>query len=125
MKNEDYYSRYARTIVMDIDDTISFSNLVGTVAGYTHAVPNLPVIQTMQKLASEGYEFILHTARGWVSCNEDPIKAEEKYRIQIEEWLEKYKVPYSRIIFGKPYGILYVDDKSMKPEEFINHFNIH
>lgn len=123
MIDDDYYSRYARTIVMDIDDTISFSKSVGTVAGYTGAIPNLPIIQTMQRLAAEGYEFVLHTARGWISCNEDPVAAEAKYREQIEEWLERYEVPYTKLIFGKPYGILYVDDKSMRPDEFLEHFS--
>lgn len=117
-----YYEKYAKTIVMDIDDTISFANTYNDVGAYSEAIPNTELISVMQKLASQGYKFILHTARGWISCKEDVRAAESKYRKQIEAWLQKYHVPYDKLLFGKPYGIWYVDDKSLRPEEFIKKF---
>ena len=42
---------------------------------------------------------------------------------EVFKWLEKYDVPYDEIYFGKPWcGIngFYVDDKSIRPDEFIN-----
>lgn len=121
--SDDYYKKYERTIVIDIDDTISFAKTYADPGMYAEAEPNLPVIKTMQKLASKGYKFELFTSRGWISCEEDPERAKEKYLEQIEEWMRKHEVPYSRIIFGKPYGILYVDDKAMRPSEFVTVFN--
>lgn len=117
-----YYERYAKTIVMDIDDTLSFANTYNNVDVYADAIPNRELISVMQKMATQGYKFILHTARGWISCKEDVKAAEEKYRKQIETWLHKHNVPYDSLIFGKPYAIWYVDDKALRPEEFIKKF---
>ena len=35
------------------------------------------------------------------------------------DWLDKYEVPYDEIVWGKPYGVYYIDDKAMTPEEFV------
>ena len=39
------------------------------------------------------------------------------------DFLNKYNIPYDQIIMGKPwpgYGGFYVDDKSIRPSEFVN-----
>ena len=120
---DQYYQPYAKTIVMDIDDTISFAKTYADPGIYAEAEPNMPVIETMRKLSKEGYTFELYTSRGWISCEEDPRRAKEKYLEQIEAWMRKHEVPYSRIIFGKPFGILYVDDKAIRPDEFVEKFS--
>lgn len=120
--SDDYYKNYEKTIVMDIDDTISFAKTYADPSIYAEAVPNTELIATMQRLSKEGYKFILHTSRGWISCDEDSERAKEKYLKQIETWMRKYKVPYERIVFGKPFGIIYVDDKSIRPDEFVEKF---
>lgn len=120
---DEYYQPYAKTIVMDIDDTISFALTYADPSVYAEAEPNLELIATMQRLSKMGYKFILHTSRGWISCKEDPERAKEKYLKQIEAWMQKYDVPYERIIFGKPFGIIYVDDKSIRPDEFVEKFS--
>ena len=119
---DQYYQPYAKTIVMDIDDTISFAKTYADPGIYAEAEPNTELIATMQRLSKEGYKFILHTSRGWISCDEDPERAKKKYLKQIETWMQKYEVPYERIIFGKPFGIIYVDDKSIRPDEFVEKF---
>ena len=118
----DYYVPYAKLIVMDIDDTISFADTYSDPEIYSEARPNEPILETMRKLDKEGYSFILFTSRGMISCNGDIEQADNKYRKQIETWLAKYEVPYKELIFGKPYGILYVDDKAMTPDKFIETF---
>lgn len=120
---DEYYKKYAKTIVMDIDDTLSFAKTYTDLNAYAEAEPNLKLIKVMNDMVSEGYTFILHTARGYISCNEDTEKADKKYRTQIEAWLKQWNVPYSSLVFGKPYGILYIDDKAMTPESFINKFH--
>lgn len=117
-----YYDKYKMDIVIDFDDTISFAKTFNSVSGYAEAKPNIELINTMRKLSAQGYKFIIHTARGWISCNQNVEKAEQKYRKQMETWLEKYNVPYERIIFGKPFGMLYVDDKALRPDEFVEKF---
>lgn len=121
--HDEYYQKYKKTIVIDIDDTISFANTFDDVNTYSKAVPNINLIKTMQKLHKEGYTLILHTARGWISCNQDTEAAEKKYRKQIETWLAAHNVPYDALLFGKPFGIYYVDDKAMRPDEFVEKFS--
>ena len=40
----------------------------------------------------------------------------------IQQWLEKYSVPYDEIYMGKPWGrnAIYLDDKSVEISKFIN-----
>jgi len=33
-------------------------------------------------------------------------------------WLEEHSVPYDQLIFGKPYGDVYVDDKAVNANDF-------
>lgn len=66
----------------------------------------------------------MHTARGWISCNQDTEAAEKKYRKQIETWLAAHNVPDDALLFlVKPFGIYYVDDKAMRPDEFVEKFS--
>lgn len=51
--HDEYYQKYKKTIVIDIDDTISFANTFDDVNTYSKAVPNINLIKTMQKLHKE------------------------------------------------------------------------
>ena len=44
---------------------------------------------------------------------------EKHNREQIETWLEKHSVPYDCLLFGKPLGDLYIDDKGVSLENFL------
>lgn len=46
--HDEYYQKYKKTIVIDIDDTISFANTFDDVNTYSKAVPNINLIKTMQ-----------------------------------------------------------------------------
>ena len=43
-------------------------------------------------------------------CNGDVSKVIEKIGKITEDWLEKWKVPYDELIFGKPHADIYIDD---------------
>lgn len=105
---------YSR-ILMDIDNTISFT----TNRDYANAVPNMPVIEKMRELAEHGVNFVLFTARGMVTFEDNVDAAEKCHRPQLEEWMKKYNVPYSDIVFGKPFALAIVDDTSIRPNEFL------
>ena len=34
--------------------------------------------------------------------------------------MKKNNVKYTELLFNKPYGIMYIDDKSVRPDEFLN-----
>ena len=44
------------------------------------------------------------------TCNGDVGKVIERVGKVTEDWLEKWKVPYDELVFGKPYADMYIDD---------------
>lgn len=106
---------YNRTVVCDIDDTISFT----TSRDWKNAKPNLPLIKKLNDLYDNGWTIIYATARGSISC-ETREKAREKYEPIILEWFKRWNVKYSKLSFMKELGMYYIDDKSVKPDEFLN-----
>lgn len=109
--NDDEFHRF----VIDIDDTILFTEN----RDFENSVPNIQVIKKINQLYDEGWEIILYTARGAKSCKtlEERIA---KYEDVTKRWLEKNNVKYHDLVFGKMNATVYVDDKAMRPDEFIN-----
>ena len=102
------------SIVVDIDDVIS----VHTNRDYANAVPNQDIIDKLEELHTQGFKVKLYTSRGMVSCNGDAEEAKQKNADVLIKWLRDNKVSYDEIVFGKPLGDLYVDDRCMPAEEF-------
>lgn len=105
----------AMRIVFDLDDTIS----VHYNRDFANAVPVMETVEKIRKLKGDGCEIYIYSARGQNSCKGDLALIEKRNREQIEDWLEKHNVPYDRLIFGKPLGDLYVDDKGISLAEFL------
>ena len=107
-----------KKIVIDLDDTICTTKN----GDYNNSLQKIEVIKKLRKYKEIGFEIIIHTSRnmrsykgniGLINANTVPI---------IIKWLDKHEVPYDQIIFGKPWpcnGGFYVDDKSIRPDEFI------
>ena len=102
-------------IVFDLDDTIS----VHYNRDFANAVPIKETVEKIRKLKRDGCEIYIYSARGQNSCQGDLALIEKRNRAQIEDWLEKNNVPHDRLIFGKPLGDLYVDDKGISLAEFL------
>ena len=102
------------TIVVDIDDTISFTHN----RDFENSDPNQAVIDRINELYGDGWKIILFTARGGKSCSTLEEK-EKKYRGVTEKWLEEHNVKYHTLMFGKPNADYYVDDKNISIEEFV------
>lgn len=102
-------------LVFDIDDTICNNKN----RDYENAIPYKDVIDKINKLHRQGAKITLYTSRGMVSCNGDIDKIIEKNKDILEKWLKKNKVEYDDLIFGKPLGDLYVDDKAMNVKDFV------
>lgn len=104
-------------IVVDIDDTISKCEN----RDYKNAKPIKNVIDKINYLHDVlNYDVTLFTSRGMVSCNGDVDKAKRKNDKILKKWLEDNEVHYDRIVYGKPIADIYVDDKCMLPEKFVN-----
>ena len=102
------------TIVIDIDDTICFTEN----RDFDNSKPIQSVIDKINELYDKGWKIILLTARGAKSCKTLEEK-ELKYRDITEKWLKKNNVKYHCLMFGKPNADYYVDDKNLSIEEFV------
>jgi|YNPNPStandDraft_1061719.scaffolds.fasta_scaffold02511_12 uncharacterized HAD superfamily protein len=91
--------------VFDIDGTICSQE---SPENYQNAKPIWPMIKRINQLYNAGHIIYFYTSRHML-----------KERLT-KEWLKKHKVKYHHIFFGKPAGDLYIDDRSMKPDEFLN-----
>lgn len=101
--------------VFDLDDTIS----VHKNRDYPNAKPIIPVIEKMRKMKDDGWQIVIYSARGQVSCKGNLAEIERKNRGIVEEWLKKHNVPCDELIFGKPIGDVYIDDKGMSLDDFL------
>lgn len=106
---------YERTIVCDIDNTLSFT----TNRDWENAKPNVSLIKKLNRLFENGWKINLLTARGSISCK-SRIDADKKYRNIIETWLKNNNVKYTSLSFEKPLAAYYIDDKGITPEDFEN-----
>lgn len=104
-----------RVLVFDIDDTIS----IHTNRDYANAKPIQPVIDKLNKLHQQGYYIKLFTGRGQLSCNGDLDLIIKTKKPVLEKWLEEHNVEYDELIFGKPLGDWYIDDKGMSVKDFL------
>ena len=58
-------------------------------------------VEAMEKLNSKGWKIIVYTARPWGDYQ------------MIENWLDKYKIPFRRIVCGKVLLRFLVDDRAI------------
>lgn len=108
-----------KTIVFDIDETI----LTTKDRDFINSEPIKPVVKKMEILKQHGWKIVLHTARGMGRSEgaiEDVYTEVEK---EIKHSLEKHQIPYDELILGKTWAALYVDDKAMTPEIFVESFD--
>jgi len=107
-----------RTLVVDLDGTICNQTKGGD--AYFDAIPIRDVVDRINKLKDlGGWTVIIHTARGMNLYNWNTTRIELEYRAKTEKWLKDNKVQYDKLVFGKPPGDMYVDDKGMHIETFL------
>ena len=102
--------------VFDLDDTIS----VHRNRDFENAAPIPETIEKIRRLREEGHEIVIYSSRGQNSCKGDLELIEARNREQVERWLHRNGVPYGRLVFGKPLGDVYVDDKGISLKEFLD-----
>lgn len=105
-----------KKIVVDID---------GTLCEETHgleyecALPKQDVIDKVNSYYLAGFEVTIFTARGMYRYNGDGALADRELRKITERWLKNNGVMYHRLLFGKPSADKYIDDKGIRPDEFV------
>lgn len=110
---------WEKTIVVDFDDTLSFTKN----RDWENAEANRVLITKLNHLYNNGWDIHIVTARGNISCSTRE-EADKKYRKQIETWLHKNECFYTSLSFEKKLALYYIDDKGITPESFIDSFDI-
>lgn len=109
------------SIVFDIDGTIC--PVKKEDERYEDLVPYSAMIEKIKELRKEGYKIVLFTARNMRTYNGNLELILRNTKPVLEKWLKKWDIPYDELIFGKPWvgkEGFYVDDKAIRPKEFIN-----
>lgn len=105
-------------LVIDLDDTIACRQ---EGQDFDTSKPNADVIAKVNMLHDDlGFEVVVHTSRGMVSCGGERVDIIDKYYTKVKQWLDENGVHYDDIMFMKPLADLYVDDKAMGVKEFVN-----
>ena len=103
--------KFGMIIYIDIDDTIC--NTPDT-SDYSKSFPIIENIEKANALYDQGHSIIYWTARGtqsgkdWSSLTKDQLKS--------------WGVKYDNIVFGKPYYVVFIDDKNINVLNFHNFF---
>jgi len=113
LKKEEFYNKI---IIVDFDDTLCI-HPEHDKSDIESGVPNFVLVNELNRLFNLGYQIHIYTARGHLSTNSRE-EAEIKYRPIIEKWLRTCGVNYNLLSFNKPYGVMYIDDKAVRQDEF-------
>ena len=106
--------KYKR-IIVDVDETLC----VVENRDFINAKPIEEVINKVNEYYEKGYEVVISTARGQNSCK-TPEEMQNKYFKVTKEWLDKAGVKYHSLEIGyKKNADMYIDDKAIRPDEFI------
>tara|TARA_R110002020_G_scaffold182598_1_gene378225 strand:+ start:7027 stop:7383 length:357 start_codon:yes stop_codon:yes gene_type:complete len=98
-------------ICIDVDGTIVPTRQQDQ--KYEDLVPFKNAVAAIQQLKANGHEIILLTARHMLTCNNNIGKIVAKQGNILIPWLNKWKIPYDELHFGKPLADIYVDDRGM------------
>lgn len=85
-----------RWLAVDFDGTLATKN-----KDYSIGEPIFQNINKLYDCVAMGYKIVIHTARHW-----------EDYH-KIEDWLNRYEVPYKSIVCGKILAHRYIDDRAI------------
>ncbi len=108
-----------KKIIIDLDDTICTT----INSDYLNSKPIEGVVSKLLEYKSLGFSIVINTSRNMRSYNSNIGVINKKTLPKIVDWLNKNKIPFDEIYVGKPwcgFDGFYVDDKSIRPSEFIN-----
>ena len=96
LTKEDYVSRFFPKI--SYDEAAEF---------YLRVPVKKDVARKVREWKQKGHSIVIFTSRG------------DFYLDVTERWLKKHKIPYDRIVMGKPHYDLFLDDKAESSVEQI------
>lgn len=112
------------TYVIDLDHTLCVpnANTHDSYERYALAKPIPEMISYVRRLYRDGHTIIIHTARRMLTHKGDLEAIEADVGNITRGWLFTHGVPHHQLIFGKPYGDFYVDDKALNVKD-VKHYD--
>ncbi len=103
-----------RILCCDVDNVLCQSQ--DESIPYYERVPYQHAVVRLRRLREAGYYLRLQTARGMDRFQGDLAAVEAYHRPRLEDWLQKWAVPYDELAFGKVVAIRYIDDLAFRVE---------
>ena len=110
------------TLVFDIDGTIC--PIKSKEEKYEDLIPNQEIVKKIRDYKEQGAKITLYTSRNMNSYNGNIGLINANTAKILVKWLDKWNIPYDEIVYGKVWPGhkgLYVDDRSVRPDEFLNY----
>ena len=105
----------SKVLCVDVDDTICHT----VNRDYANTVPIEPMVARLREAHALGYHIVLHTARGQGRSNGAWQTVEDEVRGEVAGFCERFAIPFDAIVLGKPWARWYIDDKAIRPDEFL------
>lgn len=103
-------------ICFDLDGVICKLKREGQT--YSELDPVEGAIEKLNELKANGHYIIISTARHMKTCNANLGLVNARISFDTLGWLNKFKVPYDEIYFGKPWAEIYIDDNAFRFKEW-------
>jgi len=104
-----------KRLVVDLDGTICRQVSSDK---YHLAAPIADVIRKVNAFYDAGWHVTVFTARGMATYG-DHYAAWTAHGPMTERWLTDNGVKFDQLLFGKPAGDIYVDDRGLTPQFFV------
>jgi len=99
-------------ICFDLDGVICELRRPGQT--YSELNPVQGAAEKIAALRSAGHEIIIATARHMKTCDHSIGKVVARQGKTTLDWLEKHRIQYDEIWFGKPHCDVYIDDNGLR-----------
>ena len=99
-------------ICIDLDGVIAEFKKEGQTYADCKVVPGAK--EKLTELKKNGHYIIIQTARHMKTCDGNVGNVLAKIGKITLDWLEKHKIPYDEIYFGKPWAEVYIDDNAYR-----------
>lgn len=99
-------------IVIDLDGTIC--PIKQPHQNYSDLAPLPGAAEKIAQLKAQGHYIIIATARNMETCQSNVGKVMKNVGKLTLEWLDRHKIEYDEIYFGKPNADIYIDDRAIR-----------
>ncbi len=108
------------TFIFDVDGTLC--PIKKKDEQYEDLIPYPEMVDRIREYKDGGAKIVLLTSRNMNSYNGNIGLINVNTARVLLDWLDKWKIPYDEIIYGKPWPGnhgFYVDDRTVRPSEFL------